>query len=732
MFDSIVVFENFPADATVADEYGLRMRDLVGVESTSFPLNLLAYPGDDELAMSLTYDPALFDAATVERMARHLGVILDAMAADPERPVSALPVLTEAEHHQVIDGWNDTAVVHPLAGRCLPDLFEEQVGRTPEATAVRFEGASLTYAELDARANQLAHHLREVGVTPGTLAAVALPRSLDLIVALYAVHKAGGAYLPVDPDYPADRVRYMMADAAPVVAIVDGETAAALPSSVPALLIGGEHVVVALRERPTTPVDRAGLDGASPAYVIYTSGSTGRPKGVVVPHRGIVNRLLWMQDEYRLDADDRVLQKTPSSFDVSVWEFFWPLLAGATLVVARPHGHTDPAYLASLIQAERVTTVHFVPSMLQAFVEEPAAAGCTTLRQVICSGEALPAALWQRFRQVLDAPLDNLYGPTEASVDVTWWRCTPDDREGVVRIGRPVWNTRLYVLDDELRPVPIGAVGELYLAGVQLATGYLHRPELTAERFVRDPFAESPEGAEPARMYRTGDLARWLPDGTVQYVGRADSQVKIRGFRIELGEVEAVLAAHPAVAEAAVTTVGDEASRRLVGYVVPARGATVDVAELRAFVGRAVPEYMVPPVVMVLERLPLSPNGKVDRRALPAPDAAAGSAAEYVAPGTPVEHALAGIWSDLLRLPRVGVRDNFFELGGDSILSIRVVARVREVFGVDLSPRELFDHPTIAELAEGIDAREPDAAAAPIPVVSRGGVLPLSFAQQRL
>ncbi|MBK3570892.1 non-ribosomal peptide synthetase, partial [Streptomyces sp. MBT62] len=512
--------------------------------------------GRDRVVLLLEYATDLFDESTAERIAGRMARLLDHAAAEPDRAVRDLDLLEDTERALVLGEWNATE--HPVPATTLPELFRAQAARTPDATALVFEGQRLTYAELDAQVERTARVLTALGAGPERTVAVALPRSLDLVVALLAVHRAGAAYLPLDPDYPEDRLALMVEDARPVYVVRD-----TLPTGPEAQL-------------PTS------YDPSHPAYVIYTSGSTGRPKGVVVPHEGIVNRLLWMQDAYELNAADRVLQKTPSSFDVSVWEFFWPLITGATLVVARPEGHRDPAYLARLIREQDVTTVHFVPSMLQLFLEEPAAADCTGLRRVMCSGEALPVALTHRFHDILvGAELHNLYGPTEASVDVTAVEIGPGATS--VPIGRPVWNTRTYVLDAGLRPVPPGVPGELYLAGVQLARGYLDRPGLTAERFVADPY-----GAPGTRMYRTGDLARWNADGTIEYLGRADDQVKVRGFRVEPGEIEGVLTTHPSVAHTVVVV----REQNLVAYVVPA--GSVEVMALRAHAAATLPAHMVP------------------------------------------------------------------------------------------------------------------------------------------
>ncbi|WP_433730545.1 non-ribosomal peptide synthase/polyketide synthase [Actinoplanes sp. CA-051413] len=708
LFASMVAFENYPIDAA-GEGPGLRVGAVEGIDTTTFALCLTAYL-DDRLRFELAYDPALFDASTVATLAERLRTLLEGIAANPHRTPDRLPWLSDAECEQVLVSFNATD--RPTPAGTLTGLLEEQAVRTPHARAVVFEDDELSYADLDARARELAARLVAAGAGPETCVAVALPRSAELVVALVAVLYAGAAYLPIEADLPAERVAFMLSDARPVLVLDRLETVRA---------------GAGLPEPAAGPLPE--VAGANPAYVIYTSGSTGRPKGVAVPHEGIVNRLLWMQHEYGLATDDVVLQKTPAGFDVSVWEFFWPLTVGATLVVARPDGHRDPAYLADVIQRHRVTTVHFVPSMLRAFVAEPAAAGCTGLRRVICSGEALPGDLVAAYQRVLGAGLHNLYGPTEASVDVTSFACPPGWDASPVPIGRPVWNTRTYVLDRRLRPVPPGVPGELYLAGVQLARGYLHRPGLTAERFPADPY-----GAAGSRMYRTGDVARWTTDGLLEYLGRTDHQVKIRGQRIELGEIEAALGAHPAVRDVAVLAREDRpGGPRLIGYLVPGPEATVpDTVELRTFLRRDLPEHMVPAVFVSLDRLPLTASGKLDRRALPAPGEDGLVAPGYVAPRTEAEQVVAAAWSELLGVAEVGAEDDFFALGGDSILSIGLTSRLREAFGVQLSPRAIFDQPTVAGLAAAltVPAGTPDTAGiTPLP---RDRALPLSFAQQRL
>nr|WP_195911343.1 non-ribosomal peptide synthetase [Streptomyces kaniharaensis] len=603
--------------------------------------------------------------------------------------------------------WNDTGHPLPDPEATLTALLSARAAEHPQRTALVFDGHTLSYAELDDRAGRLAALLARHGAGPDRIVALTVPRSLDLVIALLAVLKAGAAYLPVDPDYPADRIDYLLQDAAPVLLLSHSSVTHPTEHPIPTLVL---DTLTPDTLTPDGPAQQSDLPAPRPddaAYVIYTSGSTGRPKGVVVPHRGIVNRLEWMQAQYRLTADDRVLQKTPSGFDVSVWEFFWPLITGATLVVARPDGHRDPAYLAEVIRAERITTVHFVPSMLQAFVDEPAATGCTSLRRVICSGEALPVELAARFRTVLPGvPLHNLYGPTEASVDVTYWECVAEPGALSVPIGRPVWNTRLHVLDADLRPVAVGETGELYLSGLQLARGYLNRPALSAERFVADPY-----GPPGSRMYRTGDLARWRADGALDYAGRADHQVKIRGLRIELGEIEAVLDAHSGVGQSAVLAREDRpGTKQLVAYLLPAPGGRIDPDAVRAGAAATLPDYMVPAAFVVLDAFPLTPNGKLDRKALPAP--ALTPSGERTAPRTPREALLHDLVAELLHLPQVGVDDSFFDLGGDSIRSIQLVSRARR-HGLTFTQRDVFTHRTIARLAAAAHEQAPTTQALP-------------------
>ncbi|MFT7866116.1 MULTISPECIES: non-ribosomal peptide synthetase [Amycolatopsis] len=552
LFQTMLAWQNTPG--TGVELPGLTVTEQpVGTGTAKFDLWFSFTERADGLHGQAEFNAEVFDRATVAGLLDRLETLLRQVAAAPDRRLGSLDVLTAAERAGLEKTWS--GATQDVPALTVPELFAAQVARTPGHPALVFEDDELTYAELDAVSNRLARVLAARGAGPERVVALALPRSTHLVTAILAVLKAGAAYLPLDPGYPADRIAFMLEDADPalVLAVADTAVEGALLLDDPGTLAGVSDEPLEVTLRPENP-----------AYVIYTSGSTGRPKGVVVPHAGIVNRLLWMQDAYGLTDGDRVLQKTPSSFDVSVWEFLWPLLTGATEVLARPDGHKDPAYLARLIRDRGITTVHFVPSMLQVFLQEPAAGECASLRRVLCSGEALPPDAVAQFHQVLEAELHNLYGPTEASVDVTSWRASTQDRS--VPIGRPVWNTRTYVLDAALRPVPPGTPGELYLAGVQLARGYLGRAGLTAERFVADPF-----GAPGTRMYRTGDLARFRPDGVLEFLGRGDEQIKIRGFRVEPGEIAATLSAHDDVAHAVVVAREDRPGDvRLVGYVVPA------------------------------------------------------------------------------------------------------------------------------------------------------------------
>ncbi|MGC9382630.1 amino acid adenylation domain-containing protein, partial [Streptomyces sp. MH13] len=649
----------------------------------------------DGIAGRVEYRADRFTPAAVRLLTRRWTRLLESFADDPDLTVSRAATTSADERRRVLTDWNDTAMDVPSA--TVPELLADRVARTPHADAVVCGADRLTYVQLDTRVDALARRLRAVGAGPERRVAVLVPRSTGLPVALHAVLRTGAAYVPVDPGLPAERIALLLADTDPVCVVTTREARGLLPSAVraPVLLLDGTPGPQDDASGPAAGFTAPHHD--STAYVIHTSGSTGRPKGVAVPHRAVVNRLRGMQEQYGLRSDDRVLHKASAGFDVSVWELFWPVLAGAAVVVAEPEAHRDPARLAELIRDRSVTTAHFVPTVLRAFLDQPAAAGCTGLRRVFSGGEALPADLVRRFHDVLGASgvaLFNQYGPTEATIDVTWWRC-PADPEGPPPLGRPVANTRLYVLDAALEPVPPGASGELWIAGAQLARGYLGRPGATAESFVADPF-----GPPGARMYRSGDLARWTENGELEYLGRVDDQVKVGGVRVEPGEAAAALGEHEGVSAAVV--VAHEApsgGRRLVGYVVPERGRTLDGGQVRRRAADTLPEYLVPAEIMVLDAFPVTPNGKLDRAALPRPDAT-GTADGGRAPRTPAEEILRGIFAELLGIDAasVGADDGFFALGGDSIMSIQLVSRARRA-GLVLTPRDVFTHQTVAALA---------------------------------
>ncbi|KAF1033216.1 MAG: Linear gramicidin synthase subunit D [Pseudomonas sp.] len=680
-----VMYNHQPVVADIASVRTASGLELAPVEwqgrTTQFDLTLDTYEKSGTLHAALTYANDLFDAATIERMARHWISLLHAMVANGEQRIGELPMLDAGEQHTLVRDWNQTAETYPT--QCtVHQLIEEQVRRTPDAPALTFGATTLTYARLDARANQLAHALRERDVGPDVLVGICIERSVEMVVGLLAILKAGGAYVPLDPEYPRDRLAYMVEDSGIQLLLTQQSLQALLPvEGIQVIALDPPLDWLAPYSTQAPVVERHALNLA---YVIYTSGSTGKPKGAGNSHRALVNRLCWMQQAYGLDAGDAVLQKTPFSFDVSVWEFFWPLMTGARLVVAAPGEHREPARLIETIGRHAITTLHFVPSMLQAFIHEPGVSACTSLKRIVCSGEALPLdAQLQVFARLPGAGLFNLYGPTEAAIDVTHWTCI-DEGADSVPIGRPIANLVTYVLDAQLNPVPAGVCGELYLGGTGLARSYHRRPALSAERFVPSPFVLG------ERLYRTGDRVHQRANGVIEYLGRLDHQVKLRGLRIELGEIETRLMQHPTVSEAVVLVHG---GKQLVAYLVLENQAPAD---LKAWLLQSLPEYMVPTHLVSLDRLPVTANGKLDRKALPVPDAAPQQV--FVAPENELQTSLAAIWGDVLGVGQVGLDDNFFELGGDSIISIQVVSRARQA-GIRLSPRDLFQYQSIRSLA---------------------------------
>ncbi|MBZ4423333.1 non-ribosomal peptide synthetase, partial [Myxococcus sp. RHSTA-1-4] len=726
LFQVMFSLQNTPMGALELPGLRLRALELEDIPA-KFDLDLSLRETPGGFVGALQYATDLFDAATVARMVEHLRTLLRAATAHPEQPLSALPLMDEAEQHRLLVEWNDTTVEFTDGG-CVHDRISAQAARTPDALAAVSDSGSLTYAQLEARSTQLASHLRRLGVRPGSLVALCMERSLELPVALLGILKAGGAYVPLDPAYPRERLAFMLQDTAAPVLVTQQHLRGLLPEGPTVVCLDSGWGSV---DGVSEPSIRVAPESA--AYVIFTSGSTGQPKGTVISHRALANHMAWLLSTFGISARDRVIQKTPLSFDASVWECWAPLLVGAPLVLAPPEAHRDPAALLACVVRQRVTVLQVVPSMLRFLLEEEYLRRATHLRWLFCGGEALASELGPRLRAVLpEVRLVNLYGPTEVTIDSTSAEASGEESGVTVPIGRPVANTRAYVLDARMQPMPTGIPGELYLGGVQLAQGYLQRPHLTAERFVPDSLS----GQAGARLYRTGDKVRWKADGTLEYLGRIDFQVKLRGQRIELGEIEAALKQQPGVRDATVLVREDvPGNQRLVGYVVPAPGQPPESAALRSALLKHLPEYMVPSAFVTLEALPLTPNGKLDRKALPPPDAGATSGG-YLAPRMPTENQLAGLMAALLRVERVGVDDSFFALGGHSLLATQLVSRIRATFGVELPLRAVFESPTLAGLAQRITALQgggaPRHQAPPLRPVPRDRALPLSFAQQRL
>ncbi|MBI3847814.1 MAG: amino acid adenylation domain-containing protein [Planctomycetes bacterium] len=712
LFDSIVVFENYPSDSFAPERCaGLEVRRIELSERTHYPLALMVAPGA-EIELALGFDAARLDGDGVERLLAMLVTLLENLPARSHETLGRLSLVGDAERRRLLLDGNDTSTDFP-AEKCVHELFEDEVDRAPNAVALDFDGESLTYGELDRRANRLAHRLRSLGVGPEARVAVCLERSADLVVSLVAILKAGGAYVPLDPAYPRERIAFLIAGAGATAIVTASRLLDRLaPQGVPTLSIDVEADALA-REPDGRPT--GGARSQNLAYVIFTSGSTGTPKGIAVPHRAIV-RLVRDTNYVALDARDRIAHASSVSFDAATFEIWGALANGARIVGIERDVALSPADFAAEIRDCEITTLFLTTALFNQLASE-APHAFSTLRHLLFGGEKVDP---NRVRAALEhgAPerLLHVYGPTESTTFASWQLV---DRvpagASTVPIGRAISNTRLYVLDRDLEPVPVGVPGELCIAGPGLARGYLGRPDFTAECFVPDPFATAPG----ERLYRTGDVVKRLANGAIEFVGRLDDQVKVRGFRIEPAEVATVLRLHERVADVAVIAREDvPGDRRLVAYVV-ARGTSPTADELRRFIGARLPEHLVPAAVVFLDAIPLNRNGKLDRRALPATDRARSDAEPYVAPRTPVETALARIWAEVLGVDRVGVRDGFFQLGGDSILTIQITSRAREA-GIVITPRQVFEHSTVEALAAVAGTRvdddgEPDDASGPVP-----------------
>ncbi|MFM2060612.1 MAG: hypothetical protein RLZZ507_282 [Cyanobacteriota bacterium] len=692
LFQVMFVLQNAPISAVELS--GLTVEPLTSEGGNAkFDLTLLAEETDSGIRVGWEYNTNLFNAETITRIGNNFQTLLEGIVANPQHKITELPLLTPKEQHQLLIDWNNNQLEYDL-DKCIHQLFAEQVERTPDAVAVVFENQQLTYRELNHQANQLACYLQKIGVKPDILVGICVERSLEMVVGLLGILKAGGAYLPLDPNYPQERLEFMVKDADISVLLTQKKLVNLLPQHQTEIVCLDSYEVI--NSDPLCVL--ASLSEVHPdnlAYLIYTSGSTGKPKGVMISHRALCNHTLWMQSEFPVTESDKVMQKTPFSFDASVWEFYAPLVTGGKLILAKPDGHKDTTYLVDLIAKENITILQLVPSLLRVLLEEKNLKNCQSLRRVFCGGEVLSVDLQNKLFQILpDVELCNLYGPTEGTIDTTYYKCKYEDKLSIVPIGRAITNTQVYLLDRHLQPVPIGVPGEIYIGGAGLAKGYLNRPDLTAEKFISNPFLTG------TKLYKTGDLARYLADGNIEFIERIDGQVKLRGFRIELGEIETQLNQHLQVKQTVVLVREDiPGEKRLVAYIVPNQKHSPTVSELRNFLKQNLPDYMIPTVFILLDNLPFLPNGKIDRKALPAPDNARPDLqAVFATSRNPTEEILVQIWSEVLRLDNVGINDNFFELGGDSILSLQVIAKANQA-GLQLTPKQIFEYQTIADLA---------------------------------
>jgi amino acid adenylation domain-containing protein/non-ribosomal peptide synthase protein (TIGR01720 family) len=689
LFDVLFVFENYPWQEQEKNDGELKVTNIQGIEKTEYPLTIIAVPGK-ALHLIFNYQTEHFDKELIKRLGLHIKKTLYEIVTNPQRSLDQITILTPQEEATLLTEWNDTRKDYPK-DKTVHELFETQVNSTPDSVAIVYEEQSLTYQQLNERVNQLAHYLRNRGVKPDTLVAIAVERSLEMVIGILGILKAGGAYVPLDPSYPKDRLQFMLKDIQTPLLLTQGNLKCQFNSYNGSIIILDDDWETIAKEPSFNP--SVNTSSRHLAYVIYTSGSTGKPKGVMIDHAGLINRLTWMKDRYRIKNKDRVLQKTPFVFDVSVWELFLPLLVGATEIIAPPHVHKDPTLLLQLIKDGYVSVCHFVPSMLIGFLEMSPVLGQTSLRMVVTSGEALPSKVVKDYYMKYRAPLHNLYGPTEASIDVTAFYCSSDLIPENIPIGTPIYNTHIYILDKYLNPVPVGIQGEIYIGGVGLARGYLNKPGLTAERFVPNPFGTG------ERLYRTGDLGRYIPDGNIEFLGRIDHQVKIRGYRIELGEIERTIENSGMVQQVVVLCREDvPGHKRLVAYVVPKKKEGGEfVRSLQKVCLDCLPEYMHPSQWVVLDAFPLTSNGKLDRKALPMPEGREGMGG-YQAPEGLMEERLAQLWSQLLGIEKIGRLDNFFQIGGDSIISIQLVSRARQQ-GMFFTVRQVFETPTLAALA---------------------------------
>jgi amino acid adenylation domain-containing protein len=664
---------------------------LLGQRGGHLDLSLMVREAKGEIEPCWQYNTDLFEAATIERMVKHFVRLLNSIVLNPQQPISQLLMLTEVEQQQLLFEWNNTQADYPL-DKCIHQLFEEQVERTPDNIAVVFEDQQLNYRELNARANQLAHYLQNLGVGPDVLVGICVERSLEMMVGLLGILKAGGGYLPIDPEYPTERLLYILQDAQVRVLLTQKHLIAGLPkhqSELVCLDTDWSFITQAQESNPCCEVQPENL-----AYAIYTSGSTGEPKGVMIQHSSVVNLAHGLHQAiyaHHQISPLRVSINGSLAFDTSVKQII-QLIYGHSLNIVPEKVRFDGHAMLSYLRQQKIDVLDCTPSQLRLLISVGLLDSDNHPQSVLVGGEAIDESMWATLAKAQNINFYNVYGPTECTVDTTICLITANLKPV---IGRPIANVQTYILDEYLQPVPVGVPGELHIGGAGLARGYLNCPELTNEKFISHPFHQTTE----SRLYKTGDLARYLPDGNIEYLGRIDNQVKIRGFRIELGEIEAVLSQHNYVETTCVTAREDSPGiKRLVAYIVPPKNVTPSTNELRQFLKARLPDYMIPSAFVTLETLPLTPNGKLDHRALPEPNLRGEIELNFVAPRNLEEEILATIWSQVLRVEPVGIYDNFFELGGDSILTIQIITRARKA-GLELTPKQLFTHQSIAELA---------------------------------
>jgi amino acid adenylation domain-containing protein len=705
LFNSIVVVENYPLDFKKMELDGLfKISDFSMIESTNFNMTLGIIPFNG-IELNFKYCNCTVRDSLIRRLGEYFENILEIAVKNKNTKVFDIEIISDEEKRRILGSFNNTDAEY-MKEKTIHGLLEEQVKKTPDKTAVIFGDEKLSYRELNEKTNMLARTLRKRGIRSDSIVGIMVERSVEMLIGIFGILKAGGAYLPIDPEYPEDRVNYMLEDSKANVLLTRKRYKEGI--SFPGVVVNVDDKNE--YDRDGSNLDASGSSGDL-AYVIYTSGSTGKPKGAMIEHHSVINRIFWMNKAYPIDGNDVILQKTTYTFDVSVWELFWWSFVGAGVCLLENKGEKDPDVIIESIKKNNVTVMHFVPSMFNSFLHYIEMKGnfeeIAGLKQIFCSGEALSVKHIEMFNRITDKArhikLINLYGPTEATVDVSHYECRREEKTGVIPIGKPIDNIRLYIIGSNRELQPIGLAGELCISGVGLARGYLNKPELTEEKFIDNPF-------EPGKkMYRTGDLARWMPDGNIEYLGRMDFQVKIRGFRIELGEIESVLRKHTGVKDAVVTakSVGNEGGdKKLVAYLVPKEGETLIETQLREYLGEKLPEYMVPTVYVMMDEIPLTSSGKANIRALPEPETAdLRSKEEYVAPSTDTEKKLAEVWGKVLGIEKVSINDNFFNLGGDSILSIQVMALAKKN-GLDLSIQQLFKYPTIRGLSQTLSMTE--------------------------